>query len=169
MTAPPTRTGRGVLGLCVFAFTVALSGCSTFGACPAIAWNNTVIVKLEGATRNVSVVEMCVAGVCSVPGPVLQSSDDPVRLETLDPQQLGSYSPAPTSVPLPYPVSRSDDGSWRISTEITSPDEVTLRVLSASGEVLAERDVTLDWVRVGGTEQCGGPAEAGPIIIRLPS
>ncbi|SEO18668.1 hypothetical protein SAMN05216281_1563, partial [Cryobacterium luteum] len=34
---------------------------------------------------------------------------------------------------------------------------------------LAERDVTLNWVRVGGTEQCGGPAETDPITLTIAS
>ena len=50
-----------------------------------------------------------------------------------------------------------------------SPDSATLRALSASGEVLAERDVTLEWVRVGGTERCGGPAQTGPISLTITS
>src|SRR5680860_167353 len=69
--AASTQLGSRLIGLvAAFLLTLALPGCSVFNACPAIAWNNTVIVKLEGETRDVSVVELCADGVCSVPAPV---------------------------------------------------------------------------------------------------
>lgn len=34
------------------------------------------------------------------------------------------------------------------------------RVTDASGVVITEGSVEVEWVRVGGTEQCGGPREA---------
>ncbi|TFD73020.1 hypothetical protein [Cryobacterium fucosi] len=152
-----------------FLLTLAVPGCSVFNACPAIAWNNTVVVKLEGGTRDVSVVELCGDGVCSVPAPILQQSDDPVRLETLDPQQLGTFTPEPSAIQLPYFATKIDDSTWNISIEMASPDKATLRALSASGDVLAEREVSLSRVRVGGTGRCGGPAEADPISLTIAS
>lgn len=44
-----------------------------------------------------------------------------------------------------------------------------LRAVSAEGEVLAKRDFALEWRRVGGTEECGGPQEAGPVSLDIPS
>ena len=165
-----TSTRKRVMGLgAAFLLTLALPGCSVFYACPAIAWNNTVEVKLEGQRQDVSVVELCADGVCSVPAPVLQQSDDPVRLETLDPQQLETFTPEPSVTRIPYFATKIDDSTWNISIEMAAPDKASLRALSESGEVLAERDVSLNWVRVGGTQRCGGPAEAGPISLTIPS
>lgn len=50
-----------------------------------------------------------------------------------------------------------------------TPDSVTVRVVSATGEVLAEEGADLTWRRIGGTAKCGGPSEAGPITLDIPS
>ncbi|TFC47507.1 hypothetical protein [Cryobacterium shii] len=165
-----TSTRKRLMGLgAAFLLTLALPGCSVVYVCPAMAWSNTVEVKLEGQTEDVSVVELCADGVCSVPAPVLQQSDDPVGLETLDPQQLETFTPEPSVTRIPYFATKIDDSTWNISMEMAAPDKAVLRALSESGEVLAERDVSLNWVRVGGTQRCGGPAEAGPISLTIPA
>ena len=43
--------------------------------------------------------------------------------------------------------------------------DVQVRALSAAGEVLAEQHFDLEWRRVGGSERCGGPHEAGPLLL----
>ena len=43
---------------------------------------------------------------------------------------------------------------------------VGYRLTNAVGEVVAEGTIDVDWVRIGGTERCGGPREAE---ITLPS
>jgi hypothetical protein len=50
---------------------------------------------------------------------------------------------------------------------MSAPKAVTVRASSADGTVLAERKVTLEWTRVGGTEQCGGPMEAPVVRLRV--
>ena len=122
--------------------SAVVSGCSVSDVCPTIGWDNTVTVELEGTTSNVSSVELCVDGECSGPAPTQLSPDASVGI---------------------------DEHSWEISTIMATPENVTIRALSPSKEVLAERDVTLNWVRVGGTEQCGGPAETDPITLTIAS
>lgn len=43
---------------------------------------------------------------------------------------------------------------------------VGYRLIDTVGGVIAEGSIDVDWVRVGGTERCGGPMEAE---IELPS
>ena len=168
--AASTNRGIQLFGLiAALVLSSALAGCSVFDVCPAIGWNNTLTVTLEGATRNVSVVELCADDVCSAPARSQLSSDQPVRIETFNPQHLATPTADPSAIQLPYFASKIDEHSWEISTGMATPERVTLRALSASGEVLAERDVTLNWVRVGGTERCGGPGEAGPISLTIAS
>lgn len=39
--------------------------------------------------------------------------------------------------------------------------------LDAGGEPLAEEDYTLEWTRVGGSERCGGPMMADPVLLDI--
>lgn len=39
-------------------------------------------------------------------------------------------------------------------------EQVTVRALAADGTVVSDTEVTPEWVRVGGSEQCSGPGEA---------
>ena len=149
--------------------SAVVSGCSALDVCPTIGWTNTVSVKLQGSTSNVSVVELCADSECSGPAPSQLSSDESARIETLDPLQVETVTPVPSAIHLSFFASKVDGHSWEISTIMATPENVTIRALSPSGEVLAERDVTLNWVRVGGTERCGGPAEADPITLTIAS
>ena len=44
------------------------------------------------------------------------------------------------------------------------PDSVDVRVLGPDGSVPAGLEAGLDRVRVGGSEECGGPMEAGVTV-----
>jgi hypothetical protein len=48
----------------------------------------------------------------------------------------------------------------------TTPDSVSLTVLGADGAVLTELDADPAWVRVGGSEECGGPMQATVVVPR---
>ena len=56
------------------------------------------------------------------------------------------------------------DGSAEVWLDMSSPSTVQVAVLDAQGEVLAEREADLDWRRVGGTAECGGPTEATVVV-----
>jgi hypothetical protein len=148
-----------------------LAGCSTssYVDCPAIGWGNTVTVTLDGAISDVTAVQMCVDDQCSIPAPGRPPTDEPGQVETLGPQDSETYTPIPSAWENPYFASQIDDHSWEIALTMESPEHVTLRALSAIGDVLAEEVVALAWVRVGGSEQCGGPAEAGPVTLTIDS
>ena len=112
---------------------------------------------------------MCVDGQCSIPAPGQPPTDESRQVETLGPRDSSTYTPVPSAWENPYFASQIDDHSWEIALTMKSPKYVTLRALSAIGDVLVEEDVPLTWVRVGGSEQCGGPAEAGPVTLTIPS
>lgn len=146
---------------------VTLTGCTmtTPGVCTAVGWINHVSVQLTGSSGDVAAIEMCADGVCVSSTP-LPHSDEP--LHVLTPEELATYSPTPTVIPLsPFTISQLDDEHWRISLDMGAPETITLRALSSTGVVLAEEDFPLEWQRVGGSEQCGGPGEAGPVTLDI--
>ena len=153
-----------------FAVSSVLIGCSVLPqlACPAIGWVNMASVTLEGAVQKVDTVQLCVDGACSITADQLQRLDEPLTIATELPDAQG---PAPTSAPTTVPpiASRIDDHTWTFQVGMSAPKAVIVRARSADGTVLAEREVTLKWTRVGGTEQCGGPSEAGPVILSIPT
>ncbi len=115
---------------------MGLTGCVPF-ACPAIGWSNTLTIQLDGDTSAVDQVQLCTDEGCA-------PSDD------VDP-----------SGPLGWITVESNDGdSWMFSVGMTSMEKVTVRTLAADGTVLADTEVNPEWVRTGGSAQCGGPSEA---------
>ncbi|QNE13591.1 hypothetical protein [Pseudarthrobacter sp. NBSH8] len=79
-------------------------------------------------------------------------------------------SPTPEAQPAmaPFYAERIDADTWRFQVNMSTPDHVTAKALSATGEVIAETDADLDWKRVGGSAQCGGPVEASPVRLVVP-
>lgn len=143
----------------------ALSGCAV--ACPAIGWVNAVNVELGGIADDVAAVQLCVDGVCAEAAPTLRVTDEPLRLMTAFPEDLATASPSES--PLLFSTARLDERTWRITFTTEAPDSITVRAVTATGDVLAERDATLEWQRVGGSERCGGPLEGAAIGLDIPS
>ena len=50
---------------------------------------------------------------------------------------------------------------------MATPVEVDIAVLGPDGAVLAETTAAPEWVRVGGSEECGGPME-GTVTVPAP-
>jgi hypothetical protein len=114
----------------------ALAGCGAnpFVACPAIGWSNEVVVSVSDP--QVAAVDLCDERGCA------SEVSDAGGIVGLQPPSV-------------------EDGAWRFALpDMSTPDEVTVRAISADGAVLAERAVRLEWVRTGGSEQCGGPGAA---------
>lgn len=65
------------------------------------------------------------------------------------------------------PMEHAADGTWQSSLNVVVPATVTLQVLDPVGATIAETEVHPEWIRVGGTEQCGGPHEA-TVEIHVP-
>ncbi|NJC24328.1 hypothetical protein BJ994_003404 [Arthrobacter pigmenti] len=172
------KTARAVV---VVLGLVLLTGCGTPGGlvgtpCPAIAWSNLLTVQLEGDALAVEEVQACVDGDCSVPAPrPVQQDTPPVEIPTPHPSGRSvetESAPGPsdkfTGQIISSTATRVEQNRWGINYDITAPEAVTVRALDAAGNVLAEDEFALDWVRTGGSEECGGPMEAGPVTLTLP-
>ena len=129
-----TRCGRVAAAL-VLAGAV-LAGC-TPTACPAIGWGRTLTVDLADgwppATGRTVHLE------CAEPCEVLTAWPDDTG--------EGPSAPVLGTTATFHPTS----GSF---------DSVVATVRDADGTELARLESALDWRRVGGTEECGGPGEA---------
>lgn len=175
-TLPVPRAAAMVAGMgrirrsgvaAVLLVTLAVTGCSITTACPAIGWTNTATIHLNGNVDGVATVELCADGVCATSDPLVQEPDEPLRV--LTPEELASPAPSRHTLPSPFSISRVDERNWKAKVAMTTPETLTLRALNSTGQVLAEQDVALQWRRVGGSEQCGGPGEAGPVNLDIPS
>ena len=156
----------GALGL-----SAIVAGCSLMPpvACPAIGWINAVSVTLQGPVQKVHTVELCLDGTCSITAGEQDGSDGQLRLATAIPRDAETPVPASVAPMIPPIGSRVDDRSWSFSLGMQAPKEVTVRALAADGATIAQREATLSWKRVGGTEQCGGPVATPPIILVIPN
>ncbi len=132
-------SGPGALAWAVA--VLALVGCDGGAgrACPAVAWGNALTVELaddwvpgEGRSVQVSCPEAC-------------------RPEALE---------ATPSGPIQEGVAPLVGDRATVSFVLETPDEVDVAVLGPDGAVLAELTADLEWGRVGGSTECGGPHEA---------
>jgi hypothetical protein len=130
------------LGACAVAATLALSACAVGAStvCPAIGWSNTLTVRLADDWPPVDGGTLLVE--CS--------------------SRCGLHA-APTDEPdeLSVPLTGT---STVVQLDMTSPDSVVLTVLGPDGTELAQVGTDLDWRRVGGTEECGGPSAASVLV-----
>lgn len=179
----PVKTLFGISLIITLSF--GTSGCGTDhmgqagypddrGVCPAIGWSNSATVVLEGPVDAVAKVQFCPDGVCSVtPEPTTAPRATVTPGAGAVPGQATTAAPAIPGTPIggspysPYFGRKVDARTWQFSTPMNAPESATVRALAAGGDVLAERNVDLTWTRVGGSEQCGGPATAGPIMLSL--
>ncbi|WP_222196134.1 hypothetical protein [Modestobacter italicus] len=123
-----------VLGLVLVVLFASRLGAGA-GVCPAVAWSNTLTIELRADWPQAHAVRVGCPTSC---GLVLGTPDDEPDTQT-------------------RPLAR---GSTTVSFEMGAPDSVTATVLAADGAVLTVAELYLDWVRVGGSTECGGPAEA---------
>jgi hypothetical protein len=157
------RSNWGIFRSAV-AFTAAglqLAACGTTDViCPAVGWVSTVTVRLEGDVTAVNEVELCTAEGCSVPD---RTSQPPAT-----PKSAVPNPPVDPSPPMPpFLSARTAVNSWVFTVRGQLPDEVTARVLARDGTLLARQASRLEWTRVGGSEECGGPMTTQPITLQL--
>jgi hypothetical protein len=150
----------------LLAVCVPAAGCAN--ACPAIGWINSVTVELAGDVSRVATVQLCVAGGCSELSPE-PGTAAPRIVETmpLGPTAPVTYGAAPSMAP--FYAEQIDARTWRFTVNMSSPDRVTAKALTAGGEVLIAKETDLEWKRVGGSAQCGGPSDVPPIKLTVPN
>ena len=114
-----------------------LAGCSfPPGACPAVAWNNSIAVDSSAYPGEVF-IQICTDSGCSAaPG----------------------VSPTPAT---DFSLRTGDGGAFHLG--MTSPDRILVRVYDASGSMLSESEEPITWTR--STDPCGGPSTAPPIVL----
>jgi hypothetical protein len=141
-----TRTGLlalGGSGAALAALLVGLSWGHDSVACPAIGWGSSVRVELTGdwSAQPVGVVELECSTPCERLAVLDEVTGEPVQLdEAVD--------------PLSWPVFGEQPGSALATVRATD------------GTQLARVESQLEFERVGGTEECGGPTET---TVRLPA
>lgn len=119
------------------ALTLFTPGCQLPpGACPAIAWINSISVDTSAYPGDVFVQVCTDAGCSDAPG--------------------ASPTPSPD-----FSAPRGDGKTFELG--MSTPDVVTARVYDASGTLLAETEELIDWTR--STDPCGGPATAPPVAL----
>ena len=85
-----------------------------------------------------------------------------------DPNQLGTEPAVPPPVEIPPYLARADGRSaWAITVMGELPKDVTVTAYRADESIAGESTAVLVWERVGGSEQCGGPMEAEPVIVAV--
>lgn len=161
---------RRVWGLIVrpavlmLAVCIPVAGCSN--VCPAIGWVNSITVELAGDVSRVDTVQLCADGACSELRPEPGTAAPRIVVTTpLDARAPHTLEAQPTMAP--FYAEWIDADTWRFTVSMSSPDHVTAKALSATGDVLAEEEADLDWKRVGGSAQCGGPMEASPVELTV--
>ncbi|QCR20442.1 hypothetical protein C1N71_14150 [Agrococcus sp. SGAir0287] len=153
------------IGLAAMALAAtSTASCSAPLACPTVGYSSTLTVELAEPRDDIA-LELCVTEGCSPRARDDLPADEPIVVcETLD---------CVTATPTPDEPARADDGIWMLEgdgvdgwsvTIMTGGEVVAYRLVASDGVVLDEGEVTPDWERVGGSEQCGGPREAEVVL-----
>ena len=129
---------------------LALPGCTSFPipfACPAIGYSSAASIELSAPPAGLS-LELCSGEDCT-PGPV----EEPVEVgSTATPLSTGIFGLEGDSV-----------AGWT-ATLLDSSAAMGYRVSDAAGAIVQEGILHVDWVRIDGTEQCGGNRHADVVI-----
>lgn len=124
------------------ALALAACGAGAETVCPAIGWSNALTVGLADDWPPVDGRSLLVE--CS--------------------SRCGMYGREGPPDELSVPFSGA---STVVQLDMTAPDSVVLTVLGGNGTELTQHDADLDWVRVGGSDECGGP-HAASITVPAP-
>ena len=116
----------------------ALTACSPFTDvnCPAIAYPSNATITLAHPQPGLT-LEVCDGEGC-IPGPPA----DPVQ-----------------------DMSGSSEVGWQVTFILGGKPTMGYRLTDETGEVVDEGYVKVDWIRIDGSEQCGGTRQA---TIELP-
>jgi hypothetical protein len=146
--------GVGVLACAAVAVGIVVSSANPV-VCSAIGYVPVVVVDTAGVDE-VADVRVCLRDACdlALPGRSSYSAAEVTPSATQpDPRE-------------PLNASRPDESEpdhWTVFTE-GQPRTARVIALDAEGRTLADATTRLHWVRVGGTEQCGGPMQARVVL-----
>lgn len=129
-----------VLAVVALLCGVATGTTGCFTACPAIGYVNGAVVDVS-AFPAVAAVQFCVDAECS-PAP---GEDE-------------------TSATNMFSTSRQDDGTWSLMFDMSTPEDVDIRLFDAQGTLIHEAEEAIAWTHTGGA--CPGPSTAEPLILQ---
>lgn len=125
--------GAAITGAALVVASLSLTACTEPPhACSSVGWFNRIEVQVTGNAAPVARLDFC-AGFDSTPGP--------------------NRAPDPTT-------STHTGDTWNLYTDMTTPKLGRIAAIDAQGGRLVESEVALNWKRVGGTAECGGPEVA---------
>ncbi|WP_106815720.1 hypothetical protein [Microbacterium timonense] len=128
---------------------LALASCGSIPpfACAAVGYSSVAFIQLDVPAPDLH-LELCSGADC-MPGPVEM------------PVEVGSTAPSvATGI---FGLEGDSEAGWS-ATLLNSPPEMGFRVIDAAGTTIAQGAVEVEWVRIDGTEQCGGNHEADIVI-----
>jgi len=167
MSSAIGRIPRAATALVCGFVILALVGCAgeRVTVCPAVGYIHTLSVELTGDASQIAEVRVCDRdGGCSY----LDQGTQPVDASSFPLVTGGSPTeiPTPRGEELSLYTARGSDNSWSFQMANT-PEGGIITAYFADGAIAAEAAADFDWQQVGGITECGGPAEAGPIVFAL--
>jgi hypothetical protein len=148
MTMLTSRAGRRRLALTIAVSAIllpALAACDIIPtACSAVGWINTADLVVADAPDG-AVVIACAGKDCK-----------PAVVEA------GATPDASTIA-----ATATDSGKWRLDVGMSQPKYINVTVLDVTGAALVTQEFKNDWKRVGGSEQCGGPAKTSDLALAV--
>ncbi|WP_308798026.1 hypothetical protein [Agromyces silvae] len=147
VTARRSTRRTAVLGPAAVLLAGCLAGCVAFPptVCPAVGYVSGVGVVVEGVAAGSGLdLELCTEAGC-----------------------VSTATDAPLSADGPMiAIAGGGEGRWYATFHGDTPETMTAEVFDEAGASLGEARAELVWHRIGGSEQCGGPQEAEPIVVR---
>lgn len=138
------RRGRAVIVALVCTSGV-LTGCAgIIDACPAIGYSSAVTITLENPRPGLT-LEVCEGEGCTAGPPA-------------EPRRVGEERPV-DETSLTELVGSSANG-WRATFILGGEPVLGYRLVDGVGAVVGAGHVPIEWVRIDGSEQCGGNRHA---------
>lgn len=132
--------------------------------CTTVGYSATLTVTLAEPRGDVE-LELCLVEGCT-PRPVdEQVPDQPIEICETEACITAAPEESEQIAAGGQWMLQEGDGvdGWTISV-VGGGDVVAYRLLAADGTVVAEGESRPDWVRVGGSEACGGPHAAEVVL-----
>ncbi|WP_127818729.1 hypothetical protein [Microbacterium sp. CPCC 204701] len=140
---------------------VTLTACAPFGgfACTAVGYSATARVTLEEPVAGVT-LEMCGGDACE-PRPVMAGEAAPLKWASPTDLAIPTATPSPARPADAEMIDLTGNGrrGWS-ATFLDGRSTLGYRLTGADGTLISQGHLDVEWKRVGGSAECGGPLEA---------